>query len=416
MSASQILAYGDGPSQNDNQTRYYAVSGCIDSASESATEADRQVTWRESGTAANLFLRVLTNTCTVTSVFVLRVNGASSALTLNVTADATGEFEDITHAVSLADGDEVCYQLAIPTEAGTNSMACSVTGMTFTASSNTATVVTTPESTNVGTASATRYFSVVASPATATEAAATCALEGTDGFVVSNLFVYVSANARTNNTVFVSRNNGFDGNLTVTFGSTETGIKEDTSNSDTIIGGYCLKATTGAGTETITIQQRAVTLTSMRTFTMIGNTLSGAYAPVAGVTNYFHCGKLAAATTTEASAQLLSRITCTLRDLQVEVSANTVTTSATTIKSRINGADGNQIVSFAAAETGAKSDASNTDAIMAGSSRYCLQVIVPATTGAITFRNAALFGESAAGVGAQRRLILNQSVSRASIH
>jgi len=396
MSAAQILAYGQ-MSQSDNTTRYFAISGAVDTTSESATEADRQITIREAGVFSNLFFRVLTNTCTVTTVLMFRVNGADSALTLNITSDATGEFEDITHTVSVSAGDEVCHQLAIPTEAGTNTLTASLLAVVFTATSGTATVLSQPEALGYSQASTTRYTGLVSYNATTTEAAAQWS--ATQAFVGKNLFVYVSANARTTNTTIKTRKNTADGAVSVTYGNVETGIKEDTSNSDTLAldDEYCLAITTSTGTETITVQQRALTVTSASgAFPLIGTGLSSAYSPAFNVNEFNHFGKLNSASGTESDCQLLSRITCSLKHLTVDVSANTLTGIGPHIESRIGGVDGALDVLFDAAETGVKQDLSNSDALTAGSSRYCVHITTPNTSGACTIRSLSLVGESAA--------------------
>jgi len=416
VSAAQILAYGQ-ISQNDNTTRYFAIGGAVDTTSESATEADRQITIREAGVFSNLFFRVLTNTCSTTTVLTFRVNGAGSALTLNITSDATGEFEDITHTVSVSAGDEVCHQLVIPTEAGTNTLTASLLAVVFTATSGTATVLSQPEALGYSQASTTRYMSLVAFNAGTTEAAAQWSV--TQDFIGKNLFVYVSANARTTNTTIKTRKNTADGAVSVTYGNVETGIKEDTSNSDTLAldDEYCLAITTSTGTETITVQARALTVTSSSgAFPLIGTGMAGAYT-VPGPTpaEYTHCGKLDAASGTEADAQLLSRITCSLKHLTVDVSANTLVLVGLDVISRIGGGNGNQAVSFSAAETGVKSDLVNTDALTAGSARYCIGLATASVSGSATIRSLGLVGQSV--IAAQsRRLVLNQSVSRASLH
>jgi len=415
VSAAQILAFGV-VSQNDNQTRYFAIGGALN-ATPTATEASRQVTMRVAGTFANLYCRVTSNACTVSSTVTVRKNGAGTALTLTIGSDATGEFEDATHSDTVAAGDEVNYEVAIPPEAGTNTMTLSMFGVTFAAATDTATVLTTADSLSFSTASSTQYMSLVNNDVATTEANAQWTAQG--GFTGTHLFVNVSSNARTTNTVFRSRKNTADGNLTLTFGSGETGIKEDTSNTDTLTAGdvYDVSVTTGSGTGSISVPQRAITLISTnRAFPVVGSAIGAVYSPTAGTTAYLHGGYLPAAKATESEAQLLSRITCTLSHLTAHVSANSVATTATTFKSRIGGADGNQLLSFAAAETGTKTDASNTDALTAGSSRYCVQVIVPATSGSITLRNVGLMGASEAGVIRVPSLYLNQSVNRAATY
>src|SRR6185503_17880078 len=58
--------------------------------------------------------------------------------------------------------------------------------------------------------------------------------------------------------------------------------------------------------------------------------------------------------TTEDRAQVLARFNWTARELAAYISANTIATSASTITFRNNTADGAQVLSYAAAQTGLK--------------------------------------------------------------
>lgn len=68
---------------------------------------------------------------------------------------------------------------------------------------------------------------------------------------------------------------------------------------------------------------------------------------------------------TEANVQILIRDTYTLNRLYVRVTANTLT-AATTIRSRKNSANGNQIISVGAGATGVFQDVVNSDALVSG--------------------------------------------------
>lgn len=88
---------------------------------------------------------------------------------------------------------------------------------------------------------------------------------------------------------------------------------------------------------------------------------------------------------TESDRKIKYRSAGVMSKLEVIVSANTIATSATTVRNRLNGANGNLSVSIGAGLTGSFTDASNTQTIAAGDD-YNYQVITPNTSGSITVR------------------------------
>jgi hypothetical protein len=87
--------------------------------------------------------------------------------------------------------------------------------------------------------------------------------------------------------------------------------------------------------------------------------------------------------TTEANRYVTWRTAGTWAQLLVLITANTIATSASTLKSRINTADGNQSVSIAAGATGTFEDATNSDTVSAGD-ELAVKLTTPNTSGSIT--------------------------------
>lgn len=98
-------------------TRYFALGGI--NTSSTATETNVSADIDTTVTASNYVVYISTNTLNVTSVFTVRVNQAASALSISITAAATGLFED-TDTVSITSGDEMNYEVVNP--AGTGSI------------------------------------------------------------------------------------------------------------------------------------------------------------------------------------------------------------------------------------------------------------------------------------------------------
>jgi hypothetical protein len=80
------------------------------------------------------------------------------------------------------------------------------------------------------------------------------------------------------------------------------------------------------------------------------------------------------------------------------VSANSIATSASVIRTRVNGGNGTQSVSYAATETGQKVDASNSDSLADGD-EWNYQIVTPNTSGTFTVRSVGVVGATAAAAG-----------------
>jgi len=179
--------------------------------------------------------------------------------------------------------------------------------------------------------------------------------------------VRISANTVTASSTFNFRINGAAGNQTVSVASSTTGEFIDTTNTDTISSGDLvnLQLVAGGTGTSISMSEQGVSFTPS----------SGAYSFYACVINfnaaastsyYFALGgTLTTTNTTEANVQVTARCSGTLKNGYARISSNG-RSSATTIKSRKNGADGNISISITASTTGIFEDTSNTDSISSG--------------------------------------------------
>lgn len=112
----------------------------------------------------------------------------------------------------------------------------------------------------------------------------------------------------------------------------------------------------------------------MPTYELVASQLGSAYGN--GVTDYPSCPGTLKPTGIglEADAQILVRSTVSLKNLFVRVTANN---DNQTIRTRVNGVNGNQSVSTGAGGTGVFEDTTNTDSLVTGD-LYCLQVVAAA--------------------------------------
>lgn len=148
------------------------------------------------------------------------------------------------------------------------------------------------------------------------------------------LQVRVTANARTNDSVFKNRINNGDGSGSITFGAGETGLKTATGLGDAIADGQVINAsiTLLTGVEDLTVSMVAATLKSSDTeqdiwggvFAGVARTASStaSYTPIAGFTNDM-------AAFTDAQARIKPGFAGTAKNLRCYLSANTYTGDGT---------------------------------------------------------------------------------------
>jgi hypothetical protein len=107
-----------------------------------------------------------------------------------------------------------------------------------------------------------------------------------------------------------------------------------------------------------------------------------------GQTAYAHMGGGAPSMFTiaggQAQRQAKLHVAGKIQHLGVMVSANTITTSPTTVTLQVNGSDTAAVISIPAGATGWRADTTNQVAIAAGD-KVNLKVVTPATSGSITF-------------------------------
>ena len=102
-----ITAYS-GSGVASGATRYLSGLGAYGSGQTSETPT--QVVLRGTGTIQNLWSQIAANTATNSSVLTMRKNAADQTLTLTVAATTTGQFSDVTHSFTYADGDLIAQK------------------------------------------------------------------------------------------------------------------------------------------------------------------------------------------------------------------------------------------------------------------------------------------------------------------
>jgi hypothetical protein len=191
--------------------------------------------------------------------------------------------------------------------------------------------------------SSTRFISfagTLIADGTGTEAAANLLNRAYNNFAA--LQVRVTANARTNNSVFRNRINGADGTGIITFGAGVTGLLQDTSIGDALADGdlICASLTLLTGAEDLTVSLVGCTLTSGGTKSEVfaGN-YNGSARTASATANYITFGGNVAtigAGYTDAQARVPVGFDGIASNLRCLLSANTYT-GAGTLKLMKNG-------------------------------------------------------------------------------
>lgn len=213
-------------------------------------------------------------------------------------------------------------------------------------------------------ASSTRYQDFAGFSGTAGQSAsATVETKWPVAGTLSQFAVRVSANGRGTSTTLRTCINGSLGSQTLTVPASTTGWFEDTSNTDSISANdlLCWAAVSSTGTGTLSATHAQIVFEASsgarqiwvaRDTGAFNQSATLAYNTVNGGTSSNGTWIL----TRAPDAGTWSRLAC-------YISSNTLTTSITTLRSVINGSNGNQIVQVPAGSTGWFEDTTNSDTI-----------------------------------------------------
>lgn len=412
MPESQIIGYSNlapGGGINNGVVRAVVPLNTLN-VDGLASEEFPELPVREAGVFDRGYVRVESNTLDEFTTMSVRRSRSDPSPTISVTIGAaqTGAFEDMSNSVTFAASDELTWKV---------DTSPSTTGM-FNAKS--VSLRFTPTDTSVTTSwgyaggsgggltanNVTRFMPISGTvDVQATESFAQGKIHG--AFTSRNLVFQVASNARTTNTVVGTRINGANGNQSVTVGSTQTGVFEDTTNSDAISAAdtYNYRITTLGGGGLINTRRVSTTLvSSARQWVYSAANINAALvlAVSGGVSAYVpFAGNLAQHTATEADAQVKA-FAQTVSKLSVNVSANNASgagaVATTTVRTRVAGSNGSVSVTINTSQTGVFEDLSNADSITADQ-LVNLQIHIATTgvtTGGVTFRGITLRGETAA--------------------
>ncbi|RTL08072.1 MAG: hypothetical protein EKK62_09510 [Acidimicrobiia bacterium] len=275
------LATGGGANvfATDSVTRYHAIAGKGDSTVTSSTEGPVQTTLPTGGTLHNLYCHVQTNGRTTNTVATLRVNGADTSVTVTITGSATGVFEDVTNATTVANGDLLAVKSV--TSTGGGSTTCYRTfGVFLSTDDRTSVIAGTTSGASIA-ATIHRYWSV-APGSTAIGARANSEFEVSYDCEVANLNVRVSSNTSTGSSTVFIHDDGSDTAVGVTFTTGQTGWKVDTDKATVAAGSKLTLHYNNAGASgSVTFTSHSFRMRELVTTTVTPSALSVAATPVA---------------------------------------------------------------------------------------------------------------------------------------
>lgn len=400
-----------GQNVGDNLTRYSGISGQLVMQ---ATQSWTQTPIRDGGTFSKLFAYVSANTNTGNSTITLSKSLTATTLTVTYGSTQTGIKEDTSNSVLFANTDEANWIVFVPNTGAATSCTFNLIACQFAPTTTTDCIsfLAVNSSSTVANSAVTEYLvpsGDTVAENTATEANCKFRIRGT--FISSDFYTNISTNARTSTTTFLTRKNGANGAQSVAYTSTQTGIKEDTSNSDSLAAGddFCYAVTTtGAGAQSLTFKHWSSSIISTNSEFIFLSGLTPGASIAANSTAYIPpSGDVASPSATEANVQAYPQFTFTAKEFGSFVTTNTSIVLSTVFTVRDNGANGNGTVTYTAGQTGLKNDSVNTDTITSGTDEIDYSILNNDLTGVTTVSWVGLVGVvSAAATATIHRMML----------
>lgn len=184
---------------------------------------------------------------------------------------------------------------------------------------------------------------------------------------ISNFTTYITSNASTATSTYVTRINGADGNQSLTIGIAATGEFTDNTNTDSVAVGdeVAFYLQRGNGGNSLPQQTYAYFEADSNGLMVKVGAGGNINFTTASATRYIpFMGDNLNSATESAVIKHPILTTCEAANMQLYVSANTRT--STTFRFRVNGADGNQSITVGSSATGLFEDNTNTDSLAAG--------------------------------------------------
>ena len=360
MATLQIRAWD---SQFDVTSDWFFTVATNGGFSSASGEADVEHPWDAAGTFSHLLVPITANNRTAAAVFTLQVNNLDGNLTVSVPSATTGTFEDTTNSDTVSSGDTLSLFLD---HSGTGTtFKIGPRSLDFAPSGGDFTFYVAGSGANLSSPSASFFFPIVGGLSTGSFTETHYEIPSPAG-TYSGLACAIRTNGRGTTSNHKFRVNGADGNQINAIGAGVTGFFQDTTNSDTVsdddLVDYVMATGTGGGN--IRFWWSGVGIAPSSSI-FCGVAQGGGGPSLATGAPLFNApdGPMPFIST-EADAQAKITQPATLADLRVFVFSNGAT-SDSTVRPRINGADGNLLATITGATTGAFVDTTNSDSLVA---------------------------------------------------
>ncbi len=335
--------------------RFEAIAGRIGGTDASAQEERRQVRARAAYTWQNIGARVAQNSVIDVTRIRPRINGLNQfAIELLIGGGLTGWFENTTGTASVVDGDLLSYATSIG--AGHHGDTLTLTAISSQlqhASLERPIAVTSTDGQSAVGESLTLFFSIIGDLGSGESAESDTEYTLRQGVTFTNMRCFVQVNNTDNASTFDFREDGISStNLSISIGANTTGDFEDTGSEPVSTGStvnYRVVAGAGIGGDSITF----TIMHMLQAGAVVGRNMgvAGVSTKSPGTTDQ-HTLEGPFNTAVELNTQIEAAVAVDVTDMFVLVTANSLTTAATTIVLRLNGADSTLSISIAAGASG----------------------------------------------------------------
>ena len=387
--AKSLLDVTGSASQGDNTSRYINAWGAINLALASGNSG---IPVRQAATVGEFRSCIATNTTAVTSTIIVRKNATDQTPTVTYTSGQTGEKQDTSNSFSVADTDLIDIASTVPNDASGSKL---ILHRGFSLMLDTDDDTQTDSLFGVAGVgvgfSAANTTSYVYAGNPADNATTERTVRILRDYTSQRLAAHFSANLNSGAVTIRSRVNSANGSQSITFSAGETGLKEDTSHTDSLTNGdeFALSLTTAVGgSGAITAYLLSCWMTSSDgrweavAGSKTGRTVTSATVYYSGI-----MGRMLLQTP-ESNVSDRIGFGADLTDFRCYVSANSATTDSVA-NVRVEAADSALSVTYTTGQTGLKTD---TDLVAVATDDLITYSYTLGTSGSITYDYLAVTG------------------------
>lgn len=242
-----------------NSTTYYSGFAGSDEGSLSTNEANAKIRMRKAATIKNMAEFIDTNGNANSVTLKSRKNGADGNLIISITSSTTGLIEDTTHSDSVAIGDDINRSYTIGT--GTLNFTPAFEQADYdSTTSDTPFIASSTMTSQSFNHSITVYNGIAGDLVSTSTTESTAQAQVNDTFKFSELLINVRSNTITSSSTLTLRTNGGSSGVTLSIGSSATGVITDSVHTYTAASTDLMnyQLVTGSAGTSMTVSQMSV--------------------------------------------------------------------------------------------------------------------------------------------------------------